>query len=131
MRTRLILILGVAFLAGCNQGQQQATNQPAIRVRGPDQDRLHQLNAMDLAIGLKRAIYANGYSCKRVTDAGFVGTYQNLDIWEARCSEGRDWALFTAPDGSVQVRDCRDMGKSGFPACEITRRPKGSFSEIR
>ena len=127
MRPRLSLMLGIITLAACGQPQPAPTNQVQIRVRGPDQDRLHQLDAVNLAIALKRAIYANGFGCRRITDAGFVGEYQNLDIWMARCGD-RDWALFTAADGSVQIRDCRAMGRDGFPACAIKRRPKGSFS---
>ena len=50
-----------------------------------EQKQLHKLDAFNLAIGLKRAIYDAGYTCKRVTDAGFVGTYKNLDEWMARC----------------------------------------------
>ena len=130
IRSLTLALLGAVALAGCNdQGPPQ--NQTKIRVTSAEQQQLHQLDAVNLAIGLKRAIYANGYVCKRITDAGFVGEYKNLDVWEARCVEGRDWALFTAADGTVQVRDCRDMGSNGFPACEIKRRPKGSFSEAK
>ena len=50
-----------------------------------EQQQLHQLDAFNLAIGLKRAIYDAGYTCKRVTDAGFVGTWKNLDMWMAHC----------------------------------------------
>jgi len=124
----LAFVLGAAALAACNQ--QPAANQaqaPAIKVRGPEQDQLHKLGAMNLAIALKRAIYDAGYTCPRVTDAGFVGEYQNLDMWEARCTYGketRDWAVFTGPDGSAQVRDCKDVPGTGLPVCEIKRRPK-------
>jgi hypothetical protein len=127
MRTYSCVAAAVLVLAGCNQAPHQApTNQPTTQVRGPDQDRLHRLDALNLAIGLKRAIYDNGYFCKRVTDAGFVGTWKNLDVWEARCSDGRDWAIFAGADGSAQVRDCRDMGRDGLPACEIKQRPKAA-----
>ena len=37
-------------------------------------------------------------------------------MWTARCADGRDWAIFVGPDGSAQVRDCKDLaGNSGFP----------------
>ena len=68
---------------------------PATKNRRPDnrarsrslaeQEQLHQLDAFNLAIGLKRAIYDAGYTCNRITDAGFVGTWKNLDMWMARC----------------------------------------------
>ena len=131
MRLKLSIgLLAVAALAGCND-QQPTTNQPKIKVTSAEQQRLYKLDAFNLAIGLKHAIYDAGYMCKRVTDAGFVGTYKNLDMWMAKCIEGNDWAVFAGPDGSAQVRDCRDIPGTGLPACEIKRRPKGSFSEAK
>ena len=132
MRACLTLALGALALTSCNDAAQRnaAANQTTIAVRSAEQDQLHQLDAMNLAIGLKRAIYAAGYFCKRVTDAGFVGKYENLDMWTARCVDGkltRDWAVFAGPDGSAQVRDCKDVAASNLPKCEIKRRPKGEF----
>jgi hypothetical protein len=130
MRTGLIVAL--AGLAACNQ-QEPATNTaaPAIKVRSSEQQQLHQLDALNLAIGLKRAIYDAGYSCKRITDAGFVGEYNNLEMWTAHCvydnGAERDWAIFAGPDGSAQIRDCNDIPGSDLPKCEIKKRPKGSF----
>src|SRR5438445_8479393 len=97
MRTRLTLAFTALALAACNEAPQQQANQPAIKVRGNEQEQLHKLDAFNLAIGLKRAIYDAGYMCKTITDAGFVGAYQNLDMWMARCTDGknqRDWAVF-------------------------------------
>jgi hypothetical protein len=123
----LAFLGGTIALAACNE--QPAANQaqaPAIKVRGPEQEQLHKLTALNLAIALKRAIYDAGYTCGRVTDAGFVGPYENLDMWEARCTDGkqtRDWAVFTGPDGSAQVRDCKDIPGTGLPVCAIKHRP--------
>ena len=125
-----VALLGGAVLAGCNNQQPQG-NQPTIKVRSAEQERLLQLDAFNLAIGLKRAIYDAGYTCKRITDAGLVGTYKNLDMWMAKCTEGNEWAVFAGPDGSAQVRDCRDIPGTGLPACVIKQRPKGSFSEAK
>jgi hypothetical protein len=135
MRPKLsIALLAAAALAGCNE-QAPQTNQPKIKVTGPEQQRLHHLDALNLAIALKRAIYDAGYTCKRVTDAGFVGTYENLDMWMAHCvydkGTPRDWAVFAGPDGSAQVRDCKDVPGSGLPDCAIKTRPKGNFSEAK
>jgi hypothetical protein len=130
--TPIAILLPLAGLGACNQQQQAPTNQPTIRVRSVEQDQLHELDAFNLAIGLKRAIYDAGYTCKRITDAGFVGTYKNLDEWTAHCvydnGSSRDWAIFAGPDGSAQVRDCKDVASSGLPACTIKKRPKGSFT---
>lgn len=113
-------------LAACNNGQTQQPKMREIKVRSTEQNQLHQLDAINLAIALKRAIYGAGYTCKRVTDAGFVGEYQNVDMWMARC-ENRDWAVFAGPDGSAQVRDCKDVVGTEVPECVIKRRPKGDF----
>jgi hypothetical protein len=133
----LVAMAGAVTLAGCNNPQPRQTqgNQPAIRVRGPEQDQLHQLDAFNLAIGLKRAIYDAGYTCNRITDAGFVGTWMNLDMWMAHCEYDkgppRDWAVFAGPNGSAQVRDCKDIPGSGLPDCAIKQRPKGSFTAVK
>ena len=129
--TALLAIL----LAGCNNEQSQPqSNQPTIKVRSTEQEQLHKLDAFNLAIGLKRAIYDAGYTCKRVTDAGFVGAWKNLDMWMAHCEYDkgtpRDWAIFAGPDGSAQVRDCRDIPGSELPTCSIKQRPKGSFNKV-
>ena len=133
-RTRSIALLAALTLAACNEQPYQPTNQ-AIKVRSTEQEQLKQLDAFNLAIGLKRAIYDAGYTCKRVTDAGFVGEWKNLDMWMAHCvydnGAPRDWAIFAGPDGSAQVRDCKDIPGSGLPDCKIVKRPKGSFSAVK
>jgi hypothetical protein len=128
------MLLGGLVLAACGQ-QAPRQNATKIKVRSAEQERLYHLDAINLAIGLKRAIYDAGYVCKRVTDAGFVGTYKNLDMWMAHCVYDKgppvDWAVFAGPDGSAQVRDCRDVPGSGLPQCVIKQRPKGSFSAVK
>lgn len=132
-RSHVAFAAALVALAGCGDqgGQQSPPNAAAIKVRSAEQNRLHTLDAFNLAVGLKRAIYAAGYSCKRVTDAGYVGEYKNLEMWTASCADGRNWAIFAGPDGGAQVRDCRDIPGTGLPECAIKRRPKGSFAEVR
>ena len=132
MRPKLCLAaLALLMVGACNESQTQQ-NVTKIKVRSAEQDRLKQLDAFNLAIGLKRAIYDAGYSCKRITDAGFVGTWKNLEEWTAHCvydnGSSRDWAIFAGPDGSAQVRDCKDVDATVLPACVIKQRPKGSFT---
>ncbi|MGN6058004.1 MAG: hypothetical protein ACTHOI_05415 [Sphingomicrobium sp.] len=131
-RTLLIGSLACAALTACNNDQAQ-TNRTPIKVRGSEQERLHELDAFNLAIALKHAIYDAGYTCKRVTDGGYIGEYKNLDMWMAHCvydnAPPRDWAIFTGPDGSAQIRDCKDIPGTGLPDCKIKQRPKGSFTE--
>ena len=132
-KLRLTLLAALAT-AACGDGQQQQQSKP-IKVRGAEQDRLHQLDAFNLAVGLKHAIYDAGYTCKRIDNAGFVGEYKNLDMWTAHCvydrGTPRDWAIFAGPDGSAQVRDCKDIPGSGLPGCVIKVKPKGSFSAVK
>lgn len=132
---RSILLLALGALAACNNGGEATSNEGGIDLRSPEQKQLHQLDAFNLAIGLKRAIYDAGYTCKRVTDAGFVGSWKNLDEWVAHCEydggKSRDWAIFAGPDGSAQVRDCKDIPGSGLPTCQIKQRPKGSFTAVK
>ena len=129
-RTTCLVVLSLTLVA-CGDTNEQS-NQPTIRVVSPEQQQLHQLDAVNLAIGLKRAIFDAGYSCKTITDAGYVGTWKNLDQWTAHCTydngSSRDWAVFAGPDGSAQVRDCKDVVATGLPACAIKERPKGSFT---
>jgi hypothetical protein len=129
IRFPFALMLGCAALAACND--QPAQNKNKIRVVSAEQQQLHKLDAYNLGIGLKRAIYDAGYTCKTVTDGGFVGTWENLDQWTAHCTYDKgppqDWAIFAGPDGSAQVRTCADTAKSGLPACNIKQRPSGSF----
>jgi|SRR4051812_42301980 len=129
-RTSCLALLSLTLVACGDTGEE--SNQPAIRVVSPEQQQLHQLDAVNLAIGLKRAIFDAGYSCKTIIDAGYVGTWKNLDEWTAHCiydnGTSRDWAVFAGPDGSAQVRDCKDVIATGLPPCVIKQRPKGSFT---
>lgn len=120
-----IAVAGLAALAACNSSPPPPAK--PIDVRGAEQERLHQLDALNLAIALKRAIYDLGYTCQRVDKAGFVARYQNLDMWAVECNDGRHWAVFSAPDGSAQARDCKDLKGTGIPECTITKVPPGSF----
>ena len=135
LRVQSIAFLSILALSACDNSQPVATNPREIKVRSNEQEQLHQLDAFNLAIGLKHAIYDAGYTCKRITDAGFVGEYKNLDMWMARCVYEKgspvDWAIFAGPDGSAQVRQCRDIPGTGLPICEIKKRPKGSFNDIK
>ena len=56
-----------------------------------------------------------------MTKTGFVGEYKNMDIWKTSCADGRDWAVFIGPDGSAQVRDCKDVAVVGLPECTIVK----------
>ena len=115
-------VLGLGLVA-CDQSQPTQPKQPIV-VRSEAQDRLHTFDDMTRAIALKRAIYASGSICKRVESSGYVQEYKNVSMWTARCDNGRDWAIFVGPDGTAQVRLCRDLAQLGLPACVINKDEK-------
>ena len=119
MRALIAIGMAAMLVTGCGNGQEQTQNVQSIKVRSAEQDQLFKLNDLNRAIALKRAIYDSGYRCQRVTKSVFVGSYKNLDMWMVSCADGRDWAIFTGPDGSAQVRDCKDVNGLGLPKCAI------------
>jgi hypothetical protein len=127
MRSVIAATALAMLVAGCGDGGQQAQSNNKIAVRGPEQEQLHKLNDFNRAIALKRAVYDSGYTCGRVTRSVFVGSYENLDEWMVSCADGRDWAVFIGPDGSAQVRDCKDVKGLGLPECALAE--KGGSAE--
>ena len=98
MKAALSLAAAASVLAGCDQSPPTKPRQPIV-VRSEAQDQLHQLDDLNRAIGLKRAIYQSGYTCKRVASSGYVQEHENLSMWMAKCDDQRDWAIFVGPDG--------------------------------
>ncbi len=117
-------LAAVGLATACGQSPTQP-KQPIV-VRSEAQDQLHQLDDLNRAIGLKRAIYAAGYTCKRIATSGYVQEHDNLSMWTAHCDDGKDWAIFVGPDGSAQVRDCVDVPRFGLPECKVSKQPKAA-----
>lgn len=115
----VFVLLGTLAAAACDQPPAQP-RQPIV-VRSEAQDQLHTFDDLTRAIALKRAIYDSGSICKRVETSGYVQEYRNLSMWTARCDNGRDWAIFIGPDGTAQVRLCRDLAELGLPACVVRK----------
>ena len=119
---RLLPFVVLAGLAACGDSPATQPSQPIV-VRSEGQDKLHQLDDLNRAIALKRAIHAAGSDCRRVTQSGYVGEYENTSYWTATCEDRfgrtRDWALFVGPDESVQVRQCSDVVEAGLQPCAI------------
>jgi len=120
---RFAIMLMLVPLAACGEEASAPPVKQPITVRSEGQNRLHQLNDLNRAIALKRALHATGAECRLVTQSGYVGEYENASYWTATCQDkfkrNRDWALFVSPDESVQVRLCEDVVKAGLPACVI------------
>lgn len=114
------LLIPALLLAGCGSSEQAAPPlQNDIVVRSEAQQRLFDLNDLDRAIALKRAIGDQGLRCERIVSTGYVTRYKDMDLWAATCSDDRQWALFISANDSVQVRLCADNEKIGLPACNI------------
>jgi len=126
MRARFLIAACLAGLAGGCDDSQPTQPQRAIVVRSEAQDRLHRLSEINRKIALRRAIYDSGGRCRTVTKAGYVQEYGNLSMWTASCADGRSYAIFVAPDSSVQLRDCRQMEVLKLPACTIRGEAKAA-----
>ncbi len=116
------------LISGCGQSSAPAPQpkQQVIKVQGDEQRQLAGANEMDRAIALKRAIYDAGSTCKRVTGSGFVTDYKNMSMWQANCDDGRNWAVFIAANGSVQVRPCADLKELKLPECKVIAEKPGN-----
>ena len=119
MRATLLAAAALGLLASaCGDSGTDNPDRP-ITVGSEVQDRLHELDEMNLKIALRRAIYDAGASCPRVDEAGYVQEYGNLSMWTASCSNDQRWAVFVAPDGTAQLRRCEHVEQLNLPRCEI------------
>jgi hypothetical protein len=114
------LMLSMILLTACKGSEPvEQPVQNDIMVRSEAQQQLFNLNDLDRAIALKRAIADQGLTCARIVSTGYVTRYKDMDLWTARCADERQWALFIAANDSVQVRLCDDNEKVGLPACKV------------
>lgn len=114
------LMLPAILLTACQA--ETPAEQPVqndIMVRSEAQQQLFDLNDLDRAIALKRAISDQGLRCGRIVSTGYVTRFKDMDMWTATCSDDRQWALFISANDSVQVRLCADNEKIGLPACNV------------
>ena len=68
----LLSFILIAAVSACDDNPATQPSQPIV-VRSEGQDRLHQLDDLNRAIALKRAIYESKNECRRVTQSGYVG----------------------------------------------------------
>lgn len=114
------LLISIGCLAACGQSEQAAPPlQNDIMVRSDAQQRLFDLNDLDRAIALKRAIADQGLRCAKIVSTGYVTRFRDMDMWTATCGDDRNWALFIGANDSVQVRLCEDNEKVGLPKCTV------------
>ena len=106
--------LAAAALAGaCADGRDVALE------NGADEGRPKIRMANEHHDGLLRAIRQTGHRCQNVDNAGYQEEYRNMRMWVANCgAEERNFAIYIAPNGDVQVRDCAQAGQLALPRCE-------------
>ena len=108
----ITVLLATLALAACQQPQAPA-NQRHIKVRGGEQDQLHKLDAFNLAIALKRAIYDAGYTCKRVTDGGLSASGRTSTCgWRIACTTKEPRATGRYSPGPTGARRCATAATS-------------------
>jgi len=111
-------VLGAAMLAlaGCEDGTPPE-NRQQIKVVNPHHDQLMGLSSLNQRLGLMRAIRDNGKRCQRVDGARYQEDHRGMAMWVALCSDQRHWAIFIAPNGDTQVRNCDEMHQLQLPQC--------------
>ena len=122
-----VTLAAFAALSGCSENYGPANAQHSqIHMRNDPSDQLAALTPALRAIGLMRAIRQTHNSCHRVAAGAHQQSYQNLEMWVARCDDGKYYAIYIAPNADVQVRDCTDARQLHLPQC----RPLPASAEL-
>jgi hypothetical protein len=121
MTRTLLFVLAAAGLglAACDDGAPApARKAGAITIRNQPNEQLRALPDNLQRIGLVRAIRDTHNRCPRSVESRVEqGEYRGMAYWTARCDDNSQWAIFLAPNGDVQVRNCDHMQQLGLPAC--------------
>lgn len=109
----------LATLAGCGGegGNQAGSKAKQIRVTNQFHERLLALDERNRRVGLLRAVRDSRNRCRSVVAGTHQQEYEGLAMWVARCEDHRQWAIFIAPSGQVQVRNCSEVQQLGLPVC--------------
>lgn len=123
MQPRLAWPLGTILLAACGSGGEadnaQATKTATITASSAYIDQLRSLSEANRGLALRRAVQDSRQSCKKADTSGYQQDYKNMSMWSLRCTDGRSYALFIAPNGDVQVRRCDHLAQLGLPTCRF------------
>jgi hypothetical protein len=118
--------MAIGALSGCGGETAPAGNQAAsagkhgaTRVRNRHHDDMMRASDENRRIGLVRAIRGTGNRCPRRVEPNpvYQGDYEGMALWTARCDNNEQYAVFIAPNGDVQVRNCRETAQLRLPAC--------------
>lgn len=112
----------LAALAACGDDSPPA-NVQHITIANPYDDQLKALSPPMQRLGLMRAIRDNGNRCHKVQAVAQQQDHGNLAMWVALCDDGRHWAIFIAPTGDTQVRNCSDAERLHLPVCHPVAPP--------
>ena len=109
-------IAASVVVAACESGEPP-DNRTQIKVANPGHEGLLKLSSLNQRLALMRAIRDNGRRCQRVDGARYQEDYRGMVMWVALCDDQRHWAIFIAPNGDTQVRECGDMARLRLPQC--------------
>ncbi len=117
-----VALAAILTLVGCDGGGAP-TKTRSIVAANPFQEKLAGLSDLNRSLALRRAVQDAGEPCKRIDASAYQGLYKSLHMWTARCSEGngageREFGLFIAPNGDVQVRRCEHLKQLQLPECK-------------
>jgi hypothetical protein len=127
MRARTIILASLLALAGCADGRDEelpseesnAQAERHISMLNEHHEQLLQLPPDAQRLAMMRAIRRTGNRCQRVDNAGYQQEHLNMRMWVAQCGvEEKLFAVYIAPNGDVQVRDCAQAGQLSLPRCE-------------
>ena len=112
-------LIGLLLLAAC--GDTHVANESTanrIRMNNETHEGLLRLEPGPQRLAMLRAIRGTGYTCQRVDNSGYQQEYRNMQMWVATCGpQPRDFAVFVAPNGDIQVRPCMEAAQLRLPAC--------------
>lgn len=117
MRIALTLFASALALAACEDGAPEQ-NIVSVRAANPTSDNLKTLQPLYKNLGLWRGIRYNRGVCKKVDRGAYQQEYKNMAMWTAHCTDSGDWAVFIAPDATVQAAKCADAESLRLPACK-------------
>lgn len=111
--------LAALFLAACDGGGGEPAPVRKIEIDNPHHRQLQALSPPMQRLGLMRAVRDSGKRCKKVQGAAFQEVHRGLAMWVADCSDTGAWAVFLAPTGDLQVRDCDQAEQLELPQCRV------------
>lgn len=127
MRARTIILCSLLALSACADGRDaelpkeeaNAQDERHISMRNEHHEQLLQLPPDAQRLAMMRAIRRTGNRCQRVDNAGYQQEHLNMRMWVGECGvEQKRFAVYIAPNGDVQVRDCAQAGQLSLPRCE-------------